>query len=66
MSLKVERIRADMTVSEATDALYVSRSTLHAWETGRRKLKPEDLERIAKVYGCSVEDLLADDIRRKS
>ena len=64
MSLKVERIRAGMTVNEAAAQLYVSRSTLSYWEAGKRKVKAEDLKRMAQIYGCTVDDLLLDDIRR--
>ncbi len=47
-----------MTQDEAANQLGVSRPTLSATEKGKRPPKPEELVRLAELYGRSVHDLI--------
>ena len=46
--------------SEAAKALGVRPSAVSKWERGMSKPRIEKLPAIAKLYGCTVEDLLKD------
>ena len=46
--------------SEAAKALGVRPSAVSKWERGMSKPRIEKLPAIAKLYGCTVEDLLQD------
>lgn len=46
--------------SEAAKALGVRPSAISKWERGLSKPRIEKLPAIAKLYGCTVEDLLQD------
>lgn len=56
-TIKIERARLDMTQQDLADKLSVSRQTIIAIESG--KFNPSTLLSIkmAKVFGCHVEDL---------
>lgn len=45
---------------EAAKALGVKPSAVGKWERGLAKPRIEKLPAIAKLYGCTVEDLLSD------
>lgn len=64
MSLKIERIRAGVSATDAAKHLFVSRMTLWRWEEGKDTPAPECLMRMAWLYGCTVEDLLQKDRRQ--
>ena len=63
MSFLVERVRADLRAGEAAYALDVSRMTLWRWENGKDFPTIQHLTKMAKVYGCTIEDLLENDRR---
>ena len=56
-TIKVERARNNMTQQDLADKLAVSRQTIIAIEAG--KFNPSTLLSIkmARLFGCSVEDL---------
>ena len=56
-TIKVERARNNMTQQDLADKLAVSRQTILAIEAG--KFNPSTLLSIkmARLFGCSVEDL---------
>ena len=56
-NIKVERARHNMTQQDLADKLAVSRQTIIAIEAG--KFNPSTLLSIkmARLFGCSVEDL---------
>jgi len=64
VSLKLERVRVGISQTDAARHLYVSRQTLYEWEKGRRKPKEGGLQRMADLYGCTVENLLEDGRRK--
>lgn len=45
---------------EAAKALGIRPSAVSKWERGEAKPRIERLPAIAKLYGCTVEDLLKD------
>jgi Zn-dependent peptidase ImmA (M78 family)/DNA-binding XRE family transcriptional regulator len=52
--LKNARSRAGLTQESAADALTMARTTLVAIEKGERRVKPEELEAMARAYGTQV------------
>lgn len=50
-----------MTQLEAAKVLGVSQPTIACWETGRSNPRFAMLNDIAKLFGCSVDDLIAKD-----
>jgi DNA-binding transcriptional regulator YdaS (Cro superfamily) len=54
-------IRPKMTYEKMAPLLNVSRSTVHAWLSGRNAVTPEEVEAIAKVLGVSQMELLSGD-----
>ena len=60
MGLKESRKAAGIKINDAAKSLCVSRQTVSAWEHGVSKPETHRLKEIAKLYGCTIDDLLKD------
>lgn len=58
MGFRKARLLAGKTVADVKEALNVTGTTVWLWETGKNMPQADKLLQIAKLYGCSVEDLL--------
>ena len=52
------RVSCNMTQRELADKIGVSRETVLAWETGKRKIKTAYLRMICDVTGFDMDDFL--------
>lgn len=59
MNIKQGRESKKLTQKELAEALNVKRSTVAMWETGKSMPRPDKLPTIAKLFECTIEDLLA-------
>lgn len=59
MQFKNARENRGLTQAEAAIEFGVDQSTVCLWETGKTKPRASLLPKIAKVYGCTVDDLLS-------
>src|SRR5258705_13333677 len=59
--LRIGRVAAKKTQDDAAAVLRVSRPTIVAIEKGQRKVKTDELERLAPLYSMSLNRLLARD-----
>lgn len=58
MRLKEKRIQKDMTQDELALKMGVGQNTVSQWETGERTPKADKLPALAKILGCTVDELL--------
>ena len=56
--LKTVRQNSGLKQKEVASALGISRGTLWCYEKGERKLSFDMAVKLAKIYGCSVEDFI--------
>src|SRR5262245_43945890 len=56
--LRIARENADITQKEAADTINIARTTLVAIEKGQRRIRIDELQQLAKLYGTSVNALL--------
>lgn len=63
MAFKTQRLKAQKTVSEVMEHMGVSDAAVYQWETGIYTPRADKLIKLAKFYGCSVDDLLAEDLQ---
>lgn len=61
MSLKERRESAKLTQLELAMALEVARTTVAMWENGSTNPRASLLPKIAKILGCSIDELLSED-----
>ena len=56
----LKELRSSMGFSQQklADKLGVSRSTVAMWESGKSRPRAELLPKLAKLFGCSIEELL--------
>ncbi len=65
-AMRERRLRGAVpTQREVAQALGVKESAVSKWERGLAKPRADKLPMIAKLYGCTIEELLADDITPK-
>jgi putative transcriptional regulator len=55
--IKVERARKNMTQSDLAEALKVSRQTIHAIETSKFIPSTVLAMKMARYFGCTIEQL---------
>lgn len=55
-----KRKAAGLRQEDVAEVLGVNRSTLAMWETNRTLPTSDKLPALAKLYGCTVDDLLKD------
>lgn len=58
MSFKIMRIKAGFTQPQVSEALGIPQSTIACWETGRALPRADKLPVLAKLFGCTIEELL--------
>lgn len=58
LSIKAKREKAGLKLNYVAQQLNVSRITLWQYECGRRKPKIETLQKLAKLYGCTINDFV--------
>ncbi len=51
------RKRAGLTQTETAEALGVAQGNISMWETGRTYPSAEKLPAIAKLFGCTIDEL---------
>lgn len=56
--LEKARKRSGLTQAEAAKVIDVARTTLTSIESGKRRIKPEELQKLAYAYGREVSDFV--------
>lgn len=56
------RERASLTQIQVAQALNIPQSTIASWETSRSKPRADKLPAIAKLFGCTIEELLSEEL----
>jgi len=61
VTLIERRMALDMTQSEVAKKLDVDQSAVSGWESGRTKPVAKHRRKLCELYGCTPEELLAED-----
>lgn len=61
MGFRSARLAAGLTVREVMNVLSVSDAAVYQWETGMTIPRRQRLSKLAKLYGCTVDELLNED-----
>lgn len=56
--LRIAREAANLTQADAANSIKIARTTLVAIEQGRRRIRIDELQQLARAYGTSVNALL--------
>ena len=57
MDFKNIRAKSGITQSEIAERLHIDRSTVSKWESGLARPRADKLPELAKIFGCSIDDL---------
>lgn len=58
IKLKRYRLYKGFTREKLAEELGISKFTLRSYEQGTRNIKTETLKKIAKILGCTVDELI--------
>lgn len=61
MNLKERRLAAGLRQVDVAKKLDVDQTAVSCWETGVNRPLPKYQKKLAKLYGCTVGELLAPD-----
>lgn len=61
MSFFKQRKKAGLSQEQVAEALGIKAASVCQWETGKTLPNAQKLPQIAKLYGCTVDELLAED-----
>lgn len=56
--MRAMREKKDMSQQAVAVEIGVERSTVAKWESGKSRPRAELLPKLAKLFGCSIEELL--------
>lgn len=60
MLVKQHRMRAGLRQEDIAEKLGIDRSTVAKWEAGESLPRADKLPQLARLLGCTVDDLLGD------
>ena len=66
MGFRDARISAGLSVSQVMKNLRVSDAAVYQWETGVTRPTAKRLLEVARLYGCTVDDLLRQEDRTEN
>lgn len=58
MTLREMRLEVGLRQVDVAKKLKVDQTAVSNWEVGRRKPRKPIAKKLAKLYGCTVDDLL--------
>lgn len=61
MNFKRMRLKTGLTQQDVAQRLNISNTTVSMWETGESLPRAELLTKIAKLYDCTIDELLTHD-----
>lgn len=63
MNTQIQKIRKskNMTLADVANRVGVAECTVSLWESGARKPRTEMLPKLAKAFGCTINDLFEED-----
>lgn len=61
MKIKELRLKAGLTQVQLAKKMNVDQAAVSRWESGETKPLRKTHKKLAKVLGCTVDDLLRDD-----
>lgn len=59
MTIATKRVQIKISQDELAKLLGVTRSTVAMWETGKSFPRADMLPQLAKILGCTIDDLFA-------
>ena len=59
MGFKTAREKAGLSVRQVMEAMEVTDVAVYQWESGKNMPKTSSLPKLAKLYGVTVDELLA-------
>ena len=61
MSFRSARLKAGLKVADVQKAMKVSDAAVYMWENRTTRPRAAFLPKLAVLYGCTVDELLAED-----
>lgn len=65
ISIRTQRRAKGWTQKELAEKLNVDQSAVTLWEKGKNGVRMQSLVEMARLFECTVDDLLKDDVEEK-
>lgn len=62
VSFRAARINANLKMQEAAEMLEIATSTLCEYEAGRYEPRFSTVQKMAEIYGCTLDDFKLDEV----
>ncbi len=59
--IKEFREKANLSQAEVAEKLGIKQNAVSMWETGENFPRADKLPELAKIFGCTIDDLFADE-----
>lgn len=66
MLLKEKRMSVNLTQEAVASYLNISRTTIAMWESGASAPRADKLPLLARLYGCTIDELFENPEERKA
>ena len=60
-NIKILRERVMLTQTELAARLNVGQTAVSTWETGKAKPRADKLLQLAKIFGCTIDELFTEE-----
>ena len=61
MLIKQKRLQRNLTQQQLSDLVNTKRNNITRYENGTREPDVKTLKRLAKAFGCTVDELISDE-----
>jgi len=58
MGIRLAREKMNLTQAQVAEALGIQQSAVAQWESGETKPRADKLLALAKLFGCTIDELL--------
>lgn len=60
--IKEMRLHRNMSVEKLADILYVSKNTIHSYESGKDKISIDVIYKLSFIFNCNINDFFTESL----
>ncbi|EBW9216087.1 helix-turn-helix domain-containing protein [Morganella morganii] len=60
--IKEMRVHRNMSVKKLADMLYVSKNTIHSYESGKEQISIDAIHKLSFLFNCNINDFFTESL----